>query len=388
MANQAMQDLPAVHESRRRWRTAIITMITGRTLEACVESGRDNILQLRLMAALMVVLGHSNIGGPGSIRYDPVNYFLPHTWVHPIGLMIFFTISGFLISLSFVRRPQLLRFLRARALRLWPALIVCLVLCAFVLGPWLTSVPLHEYFSTSRPDNPYLYVAYRASMLKGVNELPGLFRTTTSVAPGAVNTPLWSLVVEATMYLWVAGAGVLRLFRFPWLTSIGIATLFSVTLLWPMIQGIAPPYVLMIEGFFGAGAIACLLRRHIPVSTGLMLLLAAACFAARNSVHATPFTWLAVAYFVFWFSYVPRLPPMPYQADLSYGAYIWAWPVQQTVVLLTHLNEPLYIFAITLIFLLPISAASWFFIEKPALRLKDRRRFRTARRDLAESVAI
>lgn len=173
------------------------------------------------------------------------------------------------------------------------------------------------------------------------------------------------------MYLWVGGAGALRLLRLPWLTSIAIATLCSVVILWPMTRGEAPALALMVKGFFAAGAIACLLRKHIRISTGILLALVAVALLASRTVHAAPFSWLMVTYFVFWFAYVPRLPAMPYRMDLSYGIYIWAWPIQQSVVTVAGVHEPLAVFAIVMPIILAVAALSWFCIEKPALRLKD-----------------
>ena len=179
------------------------------------------------------------------------------------------------------------------------------------------------------------------------------------------------------MYLWVVGAGILRLFRFPWVTSIAIAALFAVLILWPMVIGKLPYQGgvlwlgLILKGFFGAGAIACLLRRHVPISTGLMIAIALACFLARGTTHAMPFTWLAVGYFVLWLAYVPRLPAIPRELDLSYGTYLWAFPVQQSVVQLTGVRDPLILFAIAVPIILAIATTSWLLVEKPALRLKD-----------------
>jgi peptidoglycan/LPS O-acetylase OafA/YrhL len=57
---------------------------------------------------------------------------------------VFFTISGYLISESWDRVPNLARFFARRALRIFPALIVCTVLSIIVLGPLLTSLPLAD----------------------------------------------------------------------------------------------------------------------------------------------------------------------------------------------------------------------------------------------------
>jgi len=346
-------------------------VLMGRSLADCVDSGRDNILQLRLLAAFMVILGHCNMGGTGSWFYDPLNMVFSQVHVHAAGLMVFFTISGFLITMSFERRPHLLRFLRARVLRLWPALVFCMAAWAFVFGPLLTKLPLQEYFSTGRGDNPYGYLWHGALIFGIRNNLPGLFQDKASVVPGQVDTPIWSIAVEAGMYLWVAGAGVLRLYRFPWLTSLAIAVIFSVVLLWPMTKGTPPGYVLTVKGFFGAGAIAWLLRRYIPVSTGLLLAIVITCFLARHTSHALPLIWLTVGYSVFWLAYVPRLPSLPGNVDLSYGVYLWAWPVQQCVVIFAGVHEPLVLFAITVPIVLAFATLSWVYVEKPALRLKD-----------------
>jgi peptidoglycan/LPS O-acetylase OafA/YrhL len=101
-----------------------------------------------------------------------------------------------------------------------------------------------------------------------------------------------------------------------------------------------------------------------------MLLMLAACIASRNGSHLMPFTWLAIGYFVLWFCYVPRLPKMPGGIDLSYGTYLYAFPLQQILVM-KGVADPLLLFAIATPIVLVIAALSWFFIEKPALRLKD-----------------
>jgi len=342
----------------------------GRTLGECLDARRDNILHLRLLAAAAVVMGHAGLGGSSQIPYDFIHALLPATYMHVLGLIMFFTISGFLITHSYQRRPELLRFLWARALRIWPALAACAVAVAFVLGPFVTKMPLATYLSPQRPDGPYGYVASSMSVFWLRGTLDGLFDGPVSKL---ANGPLWTIPVEATMYLWVGAAGVLRLLRLRWLTSFGIATVFFVLLLWPMMTG---PFEtlntkLSLQGFFGAGMIACLLRRYIPVSTGIMLLVAIACVAMRTSIHTTPFIWLAIFYFVFWFSYVPRLPRIPGNLDLSYGLYLWGWPIQQTLAVAFHVVDAMAIFALTLVIGLSIAAVSWIFVEQPALRFKE-----------------
>ena len=213
---QAMPNAPkrqAVSPTRSGWREAVVRFVKGRSLAECVDSRRDNILQLRLLAALMVVFGHSYaiFGVQVNVR-DPLHKILPLTFTHLLGVMMFFMISGFLITLSYQRRPHLFRFLRARVLRLWPAFVVCAFVWAFVLGPVLSEFSLREYFTTRGPATPYTYLWGGISIFWPRSFLPGVF--TTNPVVGAVNVSVWTIPYEATMYLWVAGAGALGLLRF------------------------------------------------------------------------------------------------------------------------------------------------------------------------------
>jgi peptidoglycan/LPS O-acetylase OafA/YrhL len=163
--------------------------------------------------------------------------------------------------------------------------------------------------------------------------------------------------------------------RYPWLASLLILAIIVALVLWPIYANDAAASGALPLGYelavcFGAGSIACLLRRFVPVSTGIMLLLALLALAGRD----TQLVWPAILYFVFWLAYVPRLPAMPREADLSYGTYLWAFPVQQTVVQLTGMTSPLALFAIATPIVLAIAAASWLFVERPALGLRNRSR--------------
>jgi peptidoglycan/LPS O-acetylase OafA/YrhL len=356
-------------------RQTALRFIAGRPLSDCIAAGRDNILTLRLLAALLVVFGHSYVVAPDASLADPLNRLLPRTHMHIVGVMMFFCISGFLITLSWLRRPELLRFLRARVLRLWPALILCVFAWAFVFGPLLSDESARTYFASG---DVYAYAFGNASLFRLQWTLPGVF--TSDPVPHVVNASLWTIPVEAALYLCVAAVGMLGLFRFRWLLSLGIASAFVALVLLPMYAGFAGALRIewlgaVLAGFFGAGSIACLLSRHVPISTPLMLLLVLACGFARTTALEAPLVSLAICYFVLWFAYVPRIPAMPRGFDLSYGTYLWALPLQQTLVA-AGVRDPLALFAIATPIVLLIAALSWTFVEKPALRLKDDMRWR------------
>lgn len=146
----------------------------------------------------MVLYGHSFV--LLGLREPLFMSWLP---LGPLGVFIFFTISGYLVSESWDRDPHLLRFFQRRLLRILPGLAVCVLLTVGVLGPLLTTLPLADYFS-----NPHTLGYLRTIGLYITYYLPGVFDGNRY--PNAVNGSLWSLPVEFLMYIVVALVGVLH----------------------------------------------------------------------------------------------------------------------------------------------------------------------------------
>src|SRR3954462_8740277 len=94
--------------------------------------GRDNYFDvLRLVAAAMVLVGHSfALTG----HHDPHLPWSDTAELSTFGLLLFFALSGYLVTLSWVREPRLLAFATKRALRFVPGLLVSLVVTAYLFG--------------------------------------------------------------------------------------------------------------------------------------------------------------------------------------------------------------------------------------------------------------
>lgn len=145
---------------------------------------------LRLIAAAMVIWGHA---------YPITGHVSPGAFsngVQTIGVKIFFVISGFLITGSWISDPDPARYARKRALRIMPGLIVICVLTVFGLGAATTSLPLADYFGARETWRYFWNVA-----LNPQYGLPGVFHDT--IYGPAVNGSLWSLPVEVAMYVGV-----------------------------------------------------------------------------------------------------------------------------------------------------------------------------------------
>jgi peptidoglycan/LPS O-acetylase OafA/YrhL len=96
---------------------------------------RDNNFKLiRVAAALAVLVTHSFVLATGDRDAEPLNDSLGLT-LGDIAVDVFFVTSGFLVTASLLRRERTLDYLRARALRVYPALWAMLLVVVFALGP-------------------------------------------------------------------------------------------------------------------------------------------------------------------------------------------------------------------------------------------------------------
>jgi peptidoglycan/LPS O-acetylase OafA/YrhL len=334
----------------------------------------DSFDLLRAAGALLVLVSHSfALTGRPEPAVPGVDSY------GGLGVAIFFSISGYLIALSWQRDPRLYAFLVKRSLRIFPALAVVVLLAAFVLGPLVTRLPAGEYLAS--PDtwrylrNIGLYISY---------PLPGVYEGLPH--PRSVNGSLWTLPVEFAMYLIVALVGVLCRGR-PWAYATAFALFAALAVAWVPAQASATVFYatdlryLAIFGtyyFAGASIAAYRLERRLtaPALALLLLVLLATQWLPRVF---TAVLWIALpAAAVALGRSGNRVSAwLSARGDFSYGLYIYAFPVQQTLVMLWP-NPPILpyiaaVFAVTL----ALAVMSWHWIERPALGLKARLTGRT-----------
>jgi len=333
---------------------------------------RDNNFDtLRFLAALAVLWSHSfsvSTGVPTVITDPVAAWSRGQTTLGTIGVAVFFVISGYLVTQSFARSRGAWRFVKARILRLVPALWLNLLLLGLILGPLLTTLPLAEYFSSASFRD---FLLLNGSFLGFSSRLPGVF--VENPMPYRVNVPLWTLRFEVECYVLVFGLGVLGLLN-RWVTL----AFFLAGLAYLAVDG---PY--WIEDFldwnhradlatkFLAGAV---LYHWQPRLDGTA---AIACAALSFLAFATGGFWLALpttfAYTVIYASLAPwRLPDAARWGDLSYGLYIYAWPVKQLVVHLGWGDVWYEVGALATPLALAAAFLSWHLVEKRALAWKDR----------------
>lgn len=284
-------------------------------------------------------------------------------------LPMFFGLSGFLVAGSALRTRNLKVFLSFRVLRIMPALVTEVTLSALVLGTLMTTYSLRDYFSDPR------FFTYFGNIIGWVHfYLPGVFEG--NPRPGIVNQNLWTLHPELISYAVMAALMVSSVvYNKKMLTMVWAAAtvvLFIVNIYTGMFEphGVYPGKILVY--FFVTGIVAFHWREHIVLNGKLAILSIVVAYILYWYPNTTFFIQFPLIYLMLWLGMqaFPRINWLQ-RGDYSYGLYLYAYPVQQTLVMTFLWSREWYInFAMTVPITLGIAMLSWHYVEKPALALK------------------
>lgn len=330
----------------------------------------NNFTLLRHIAALFVIISHS---------YDLLN--VPDEEVlsvltngrlsfSRVGLIIFFFLSGFLVTQSLVTSKNIVHFLWKRILRIYPALIILIVLIVFVLGTLFTTLPLSVYFSSSQT---WQYFVGGISLIKLRFYLPGVFNGE------GVNGSLWSLPVEFRLYLMLVLLYSIACFKRNML--ILLVTVLLVFLFFIGVQTYLPVSkwfnVYIHWGlYFFTGSLVYFLKSKIKLNSLIFC-----CFVIfyffpeKPAVLGRLSELLMICYGCLLVGFrIPSFKSFFFsENDYSYSIYIYAYPIQQAIIYVSGRDNisPVYLMFLTIIILIPFCWMSWNYIEKPALKMKD-----------------
>lgn len=312
---------------------------------------KNNFDFLRILFASLVIVTHSYalIGLP---EIDIMSAFTNgRSSLSFIGVRGFFTISGFLIFTSFERTQFPLGFLWKRFIRIWPALLALLLVTAFIIGPWVTLLPLGLYFKDM---NTYHYVYNNLLLLKGISySLPGVFGQ--NLYPTAVNGSLWTLPYEVFFYLILTLFYLKKSFNINYLLipcwGLFLGLRIAQYPLSGSILSVAFDKALMMElgMYFMAGM---LISKNMKLLNHLNMkwfvfgasVLVFIVFSKHPALSWLQFIVVPLATITFaYYLPLPLVRKAGYFGDFSYGIYIYGFLVQQLLVDLSHNTIGLYI---------------------------------------------
>ena len=326
---------------------------------------------LRWLLASSVLFSHAydlTLGDRGQDPSIPV-FGMP---VAGLAVYLFFSLSGFLVTGSLVHRGWR-SFAAARLLRLIPGLWVMLLVVTLGVGAAFGTLPLGEYLGDR---TTWEFVLRNGSLAGAAYQLPGVFR---ELPAAAVNGSLWTIPQEVRCYLLLALAGVAgALASRRWATA-SLCVLIAVQLVVPLdaVPLLDRPRRLGLS--FLLGVTAYLWRDRVRWSWSLGLAgVALALFLAAMQVREPVVLVAGQIAFAYLAGTAALRPPAAVRRlstalpDYSYGIYIYAYPVQQAVIATGWGIVPLANLALSLPLAVVLAAASWHWVEKPALDLKSR----------------
>jgi peptidoglycan/LPS O-acetylase OafA/YrhL len=322
----------------------------------------NNFDALRLVAAFLVLISHQYaIGG----LTEPVLF--GSTSLGTFGVLIFFSISGFLVSQSWRLDPHLGRFLAKRFLRIWPGLAVFTLVTAFILGPITSTLPWQDYFSNSE----FWEFFENLKLITIRHYLPGVFES--NPFPKSVNGSLWTVPMEVRCYFLLALAGAIGFSKSPYVVGL-CTTLFGV---YYFIFAPDPTNFLFHYGlYFFAGVCFDLFRKYWEGR--VILVMTMICILAGILLQLDA-PRVALLMLVSYFSVVigsrttPILKRVGRYGDISYGVYVYAFGVKQTVMWVAGKTFPFLAGLLIAAVITTLCAyLSWYLVESPSLSLKER----------------
>lgn len=326
--------------------------------------------KIRILAALVVIFSHHF---PLTGNQAPA--WLENQWLHwsvtgGVGVMVFFCISGYLVTMSWYREPQFIPFLWKRILRLWPGMLGSVLCGIFLFGIAFNTLPLGEYL---RNPTTWNFFWTNLTLLRQFPFIPGTFMT--NPVPEVMNGVYWTIPMEFTCYLVLAGLGLAGLLRRMVLIK-GLLLLYIAAFLVfanPDFTGYIRHWI-EYPAFFAAGALIAMHKDWFARYSGKILLVMTPVLVA--TYFLTPYTatsrFLLIPILVIYLGSLPAKESwFTRLGDPSYGIYLYGYPMAQSVVALwPDMN---FWASLALTFALSICAgyASWLLLESRALRWKS-----------------
>jgi peptidoglycan/LPS O-acetylase OafA/YrhL len=333
---------------------------------------QNNFNFLRFYFAFIVVIGHlieiSNI--------KAFQKFAPYFNTY-ISVTAFFCISGFLISRSYLNTPNLKDYFKKRAARLLPAYLFIIFTCAIFLS-LLSEYSFSEYFT-----HPVLfkYLFANLSFLNFIQPcLPGVF--SNEISSCTVNAALWTLKIEVSFYLIIPIILYLtKKIRLKYLLFIGIyllSVIYRNTFEYlSTLNGVGYYTIIarQLPGFMSYFVCGIALYYYFEFfirNKKILLFFSVIVFILERKFGVEFLSPLALSIIVFFIAFsFKQLNGFAKHGDISYGIYIFHYPIMKIVTSLGFFNKynPVVVSLFIIILVLLVGYASWHLIEKRFLKI-------------------
>ena len=356
---------------------------TGARWSARLSDKEDNAFDaIRLLLATLVVFSHSFFLIANRLDSEPLS-LLTHGQTNSgaLAVYMFFAISGFLVTRSYLLTANLPRYLAKRVARIVPGFWVATFVACVILAPLVADAPSSFFGAQKWPALIAQAMALRQVDVSGI---------LSGNPVHLIHGTLWTIKYEFDCYLGVALLGSLGLLapRRAWAAyAVIMGALIAGRMGWIHLptfdHGIqallisSPDQWPYLFPFFVAGSAFYVYRDYVPKLLPL-------CFVAILLIVISSMSgglyWvllIGATYLVVYaaLSASVKMEMFGRRVDLSYGVYLYGWPVGQLVFYFSGQRIGSYpLFFLTMAITLMLAYASWLFVEHPALRFVARRR--------------
>ncbi len=351
----------------------------------------NNFSLIRLILAVLVLVSHAFELADGDRSREILTRLFGTISFGELAVDGFFVISGYLVTKSFLTADFRTYFMR-RIIRIYPGFIVCFVV----------SIALCQLFSKPAVGLPFDLIV--------LNAIDAVFLLPPAVPGGyphshypIANASIWTLAYEFRCYLILPCLALLGVFRSRKAVLIFTVCLLAAYLVYPE-QYTNAPAVDALGAAKGSDTVLLRLLRYVDwfgvelpffdikfftiflVGSCFFLFEELISYRGRYAVIATllllvclvaqrladPAAAIFGGYMIFWFAF--RVPPLSLslwlnKTDLSYGTYLYGWPVQKVLMVFFAAINPYALLAFSLIADLAAAFVSWKVVEGPCLRL-------------------
>lgn len=324
---------------------------------------QNNFNFLRLLFALLVLLSHAPELVDGNRSRELLTQTFGTISFGEFAVDGFFLLSGYLIVQSWHSTPDVWLFLQKRVLRIYPGFIIASLVCALIVGPIASKA------------TAYWSAASIGQFVWGIALLqePAIAPVFQGTPYPAVNGSMWTISLEFYCYLAVLALGVMGAINRRRIWLFATAIIFAV-LAGQKLGYVSPGALLRLASFFFAGGCFYLYRDRIrftrKAAIAAAVVLAVAMFSWRGAELA-----LAIfgGYLLFYFALTPNAALSGFNKlpDVSYGVYLYGWPVQKLWLWYFPGMSPWVHFMLSSAVCLLLGAVSWYAVEKPFLKLKQ-----------------
>ncbi|WP_336062502.1 acyltransferase family protein [Serratia sp. 201] len=334
----------------------------GLLISELIKRDKNNLDLIRLVASLSVIAYHSFALNPQWGITDPVKYLFGYMTTGGLAVKVFFFISGLLVTNSLLSRNSIIHFIASRSLRVFPGLAFVVIITALLIGPIFTTISIAEYFKTSQP---IVYVV-KNLLLDTQYTLPGVFEKNNY----GVNGSLWTIHYEVLAYiilalLYVTKAGSSRLIS---------SLLCLIVIIEPitpfkgiLFAGSSNNAIYLLAPCFALGALLAINKNHFHTNIYIPFMFFAAQFIFNDEHFSSLLLCISICLISLHISSMKLIVGLHLKHDISYGVYLWGFPVQQ--IISQNLNlQPVLNIALSILLAIIMAFASWFLVEKPAMR--------------------